>query len=1217
MLPSLRGVGRLHKRPKRSNEPVVIVPGPAPNFPPVNVAAAVNGGTASASSSLSNSDGSWPASGAIDGDRKGLRWEIDGGWAPSTPNSVNEFIQVDFNTSRTIDTIDIFTLQDVYKPPVEPTPTMTFSLYGSTGYIVQYWNSAAFAAPGANNGDRKGTNWGDGGGWNDGTADTYPDTLQVTFNDTYSINKIDLFSLQDNYTSPVEPTSLMTFSQFGITSFQVQYLSGSDWIAVPGGTITGNNLVWKSISFDAVSTSAVRVVVNGSLNQYSRIVELEAWTTGQVNVASQANGGVATASSTHSGAWKTLQTVSGNNLVWRRVEFDPVTTTKIRVIVTTYLSGYPRIVELEAWSVGEVTAAPPAITDLLPKTGTTVTVASALNFTFNAVPSTQTGGTVSKVELYRGETLVDSEDPAVGTAFTLSDTAQSEGTYTYTIKAYHNDTTFTTKTVNILTKALVTSEPGAGNYEEVVQYLRDRQTLVMAKELARNTPDDLNLTERNDTGAFCGIMAPGAAPVIIGQPITDRGYPGNTPAPYAGLPQIDTTIKPPGAFAAMRFDTPHGSGANTCGDWFTHFGTNFSDYRRFAGNSTYYFQFKYRVNQAFMNTDFQRHPKTELFHDDPSAEKIFDLIGANHDGFISWSSDSGKIVFQTNGENKYPIIYHYAGGGNVVIDSGMPNGDINKQPGGIPLNGGYCSYLQTGALINAGNYTGVPAGCTGFVADTWMTIQFRVELGDYVETFPTPRVNARFTAWMQFDFGDEIQVLDVGTVQELKDDLSKILFFPYQTEKSFNQVHELSQVWYAQLIVAMEKIPPARRNPSTITWRPAPGEVADISQNFINSVGVDPEAGGNTQPYHGQSGIIGILAFGGYCYLPDYGSLGALGISAGGGHSDYFGTGAYVFSLDDRLWKRIVDPLPVGAEAWNTANLTLPDGYPHPDFPDHPAANHTYGMIQPWHKAHGGGDYGSIVNVQLGAIGRIGGQVPGYGYYTTDAKTGTRAKKAVIPPGNPNSYGGYGQGLTWYDSNRGHHYKWEDKSFVLTKIDPRTGATEAWWLGDLGVGGRELWIYSNPFFCPTLDRLVMVDVNPNFENNADPSKYKILTCDPTNPRGFGWRVNSFTGFQNGDVWGQISTTWCDDPAMNKAALFWPENDFITYLIPPAADGGTWTFQRSLPFTGIRRPSLQPGASNGEADGTFNRFIWAKKPRCFLWWAYPTAPVQAISPHEIA
>ena len=134
------------------------------------------------------------------------------------------------------------------------------------------------------NGDRNGVHWGTdpatGSGWHDSTNGVYPDWLQVNFNGSKTIDEIDVFSVQDNYNSPVEPTSTLTFTQYGVTDFQVQYWNGSAWVDVPGGNVTGNNLVWRKFTFGQITTTKIHVVVSktpAGPDSYSRIVELEAW----------------------------------------------------------------------------------------------------------------------------------------------------------------------------------------------------------------------------------------------------------------------------------------------------------------------------------------------------------------------------------------------------------------------------------------------------------------------------------------------------------------------------------------------------------------------------------------------------------------------------------------------------------------------------------------------------------------------------------------------------------------------------------------------------------------------------------------------------------------------------------------------------------------------------------------------------------------------------
>lgn len=323
-----------------------------PSSPPgtrANLAAQANGGVASASTTYNSG---FPAGGANNGDRRGLNWGSGGGWNDATPSAYPDWIRIDFPGAQPLTEIDVFTLQDNYASPVEPTESMTFSQYGVTAFDVQYWNGAAWVtipggsvtgnnkvwnkftfapitttsirvqvnsalatfsriieieaykdAPPVNaarpanggsvsasstyssgfptsaaiDGDRRGLNWGAGGGWNDGTINSFPDALQVTFNGPKSINEIDVFTLQDNYTSPVEPTEAMTFSLYGITDFDVQYWNGATWMTVPGGAVGGNNKVWRKFTFPPVTTTAIRVNVRNAPASFSRITEIEAY----------------------------------------------------------------------------------------------------------------------------------------------------------------------------------------------------------------------------------------------------------------------------------------------------------------------------------------------------------------------------------------------------------------------------------------------------------------------------------------------------------------------------------------------------------------------------------------------------------------------------------------------------------------------------------------------------------------------------------------------------------------------------------------------------------------------------------------------------------------------------------------------------------------------------------------------------------------------------
>jgi F5/8 type C domain-containing protein len=135
----------------------------------------------------------------------------------------------------------------------------------------------AFPVGSVIDGDRKGTGWGAGGGWADATPGEFPDTVEVEFSDAMSIDEIDVVTMQDTWWAPVEPTESLEFFNNGITSFEVQYFDGHNWLTVPGGTVTGNKKVWRKLTFDAVVTERIRLKINGAKAPNSIVIELEAY----------------------------------------------------------------------------------------------------------------------------------------------------------------------------------------------------------------------------------------------------------------------------------------------------------------------------------------------------------------------------------------------------------------------------------------------------------------------------------------------------------------------------------------------------------------------------------------------------------------------------------------------------------------------------------------------------------------------------------------------------------------------------------------------------------------------------------------------------------------------------------------------------------------------------------------------------------------------------
>jgi hypothetical protein len=133
-----------------------------------------------------------------------------------------------------------------------------------------------FSPGGVNDGDRRGVNWEHNGGWRDGT-DGFPDWVQVEFAGEKTVDEIDVFTVQDAYAAPAEPTQSLVFNNWGITDYEAQYWDGAQWVTVPGGSVSNNNKVWRQFTFTPVTTTNVRVRITGALNVRSRVVELEAY----------------------------------------------------------------------------------------------------------------------------------------------------------------------------------------------------------------------------------------------------------------------------------------------------------------------------------------------------------------------------------------------------------------------------------------------------------------------------------------------------------------------------------------------------------------------------------------------------------------------------------------------------------------------------------------------------------------------------------------------------------------------------------------------------------------------------------------------------------------------------------------------------------------------------------------------------------------------------
>jgi hypothetical protein len=184
----------------------------------------------------------------------------------NTTSNGPEWVKSDYGLPFTKNTFD---------RPRDPTNNVALASRGAIASASSIINSA-YPASAAINGDRKGLNWGNGGGWEDSTTNFFPDWLQVDFSGSKTIDRINVFTSQDDYNNPVEPTPELTFANRGIRDFTMQYWNGTAWVNIPDGSVVNNDTVWRQFAFAPITTAKIRVLVTRA-TMSSRIAEVEAF----------------------------------------------------------------------------------------------------------------------------------------------------------------------------------------------------------------------------------------------------------------------------------------------------------------------------------------------------------------------------------------------------------------------------------------------------------------------------------------------------------------------------------------------------------------------------------------------------------------------------------------------------------------------------------------------------------------------------------------------------------------------------------------------------------------------------------------------------------------------------------------------------------------------------------------------------------------------------
>jgi len=315
--------------------------------PSVNVALASNGAVAIASSTFSG----FAASGAINGDRKGLFAWQNGFWSTASAG-FPAWLEVQFNGSKTITEIDIITIQDNYNAPIEPTDSTAFSQYGLTAYQVQYWTGSAWAT--IPNGSLSGNN----NVWKRFSfapiSTTKIRVLSSASPDSYSrLAEVEAWtgpSPAPRYNLALAGTATASSNWSGwppsscINGDRKSLNAGSDggWVdAAPANTFPD----WLEVDFGAnrtineVDVFTLQDSYAGS-SEPTESMTFTQWGSTAYTVEYWSGSG-----------WIQIlgASVTGNNKIWRKFEFSPITTSKIRVVTSASVDGYSRLTEVEAY----------------------------------------------------------------------------------------------------------------------------------------------------------------------------------------------------------------------------------------------------------------------------------------------------------------------------------------------------------------------------------------------------------------------------------------------------------------------------------------------------------------------------------------------------------------------------------------------------------------------------------------------------------------------------------------------------------------------------------------------------------------------------------------------------------------------------------------------------------------------------------------------------
>lgn len=260
-------------------------------------------------------------------------------------------------------------------------------------------------------------------------------------------------------------------------------------------------------------------------------------------------------------------------------------------------------------------------------------------------------------------------------------------------------------------------------------------------------------------------------------------------------PTIDTSGIAASGTGSLKFVVPSNTEGAYAGQWFTTFT---EDFQRFFENSTFYIQFRYRMDTNAVNSIRTR-----------SGAGIKAMIagwGSTAARGTNYYSSCSLIELVIQGLDNWgiPMMYHACGTFTRLVDPGVSQWNSSDENEQNARPSPYCfHYAPTFADLQPPN-----GNCFVYLPNEWMTFKVRVDVGNY--TGPGGLyTNSRVRMWAAHEGQSSVPVIDKtmdlnAGYSDDKAGWGNLWLLPYSGSGS--NILYGGTFWYDELIISTQDI---------------------------------------------------------------------------------------------------------------------------------------------------------------------------------------------------------------------------------------------------------------------------------------------------------------------------------------------------------------------------------------------------------------------------